>query len=85
MRAEFKRSFKKQFKKLPKKVREAFGVGLDILLTGRAHSLLRIHALKGDRYPLKSMNITGDYRALFVATKTTITFYEIGTHSELYE
>ncbi len=48
-------------------------------------SVLNIHQLHGDRKPLLSMNITGDYRALFLMNKDTVTFYEIGTHSELYE
>lgn len=54
-------------------------------ITHGSHEILRVHTLTGNKYPLQSMNITGDYRALFIATKTKITFYEIGTHSELYE
>jgi mRNA-degrading endonuclease YafQ of YafQ-DinJ toxin-antitoxin module len=84
MRVVFRKTFQKQFKKLPKKVRERFGVRLQALLTGET-TLLRIHTLTGDRYPLQSMNVTADYRALFIKDTQTVVFYEIGTHSELYE
>lgn len=67
------------------KIQKKFADRLDIYLTDDSREILRIHILRGNKYPLQSMNITGDYRALFIATKSKITFYEIGTHSELYE
>ncbi len=85
MKVYFRNSFKKQYKKLPTKIQKKFAGRLDIYLTQESHMVLRIHTLKGNKYPLKSMNITGDYRALFISDKSKITFYEIGTHSELYE
>lgn len=85
MKIVFRREFKKRFKKLPAKIRVQFAERLDVLLSGPDTSVLRVHQLKGNKYPLQSMNVTGDYRALFLMTKHTVTFYEIGTHSELYE
>ena len=85
MKVYFRNSFKKQYRKLPAKVQKRFSDRLDIYITHGSHDILRVHTLKGNKYPLQSMNITGDYRALFIATKTKITFYEIGIHSELYE
>jgi mRNA-degrading endonuclease YafQ of YafQ-DinJ toxin-antitoxin module len=32
----------------------------------------------------RSINVTGDYRAIFHENKETVTFMTIGTHSELY-
>ena len=81
----FKHSFRRQFKKLPSKIQLQFGSRLDILISKSNNPLLRIHRLRGSKYPLKSMNVTGDYRALFIQKRDTIIFYEIGTHSELYE
>lgn len=85
MKVVLRREFKKSFKKLPKKIQIRFGERLELLLSGANLSLLRIHQLSGDKYPLQSMNINGDYRALFLINKYSVTFYEIGTHSELYE
>jgi addiction module RelE/StbE family toxin len=85
MKVVIRREFKKSFKKLPIKIRTRFGERLEMLLSQTDPSLLRIHQLSGDKYPLLSMNVTGDYRALFMTENNTITFYEIGTHSELYK
>lgn len=84
MQVVFRKTFQKRFKKLPKKVRERFGVRLKSLLANE-NALLNIHTLTGDLYPLQNMNVTADYRALFLKDNDKITFYEIGTHSELYE
>ena len=81
----FKPKFKKKFKKLSPLIQDKFGKRLQLLVCSRESPALRIHTLKGKKYPLQSMNITGDYRALFIITKDSVTFYEIGTHSELYE
>ncbi|MEY3783768.1 MAG: hypothetical protein RLZZ230_90 [Candidatus Parcubacteria bacterium] len=85
MEIVFSRLFKKQFIKLPTKVKSQFENRLRILTDNIKHPLLNIHTLRGSKYPLQSMNITGDYRALFITAGNTVTFYEIGTHSELYE
>lgn len=85
MKIQFHRNFKKQFKKLPVSVQESFSVRLGIFQKTPKHPLLRIHTLQGSLYPLQSMNVTGDYRALFLIKNKTIIFYEINTHSELYK
>ena len=86
MNLDFERHFKKQYKKLPEKIQNHFDERLVLFLGHPNHPLLRIHELKGDMSPLQSMNITGDYRALFTIDAKTkqIVFYKIGTHSELY-
>ena len=45
---------------------------------------LNAHPLKGNRKAYKSMNVTGDYRAVFLLGKNAVTFGDRGTHSELY-
>ena len=80
----FRKKFRKQFSKLPPKVSDQFERRLELLLQDVTSPLLKIHTLTGSRYPLKSMNVTADYRALFLRTKDTIIFYEIGSHSGLY-
>jgi addiction module RelE/StbE family toxin len=85
MEVILRRSFKKQYKKLSPKIQTKFGKRLQLILSEEDKSILRVHTLSGNKYPLQSMNITGNYRALFIMLKNKITFYEIGSHSELYE
>ena len=84
MEIDFNARFKKQYKKLPQKIRKRFLERLDIFKENPHHPLLRVHKLKGDMVPFESINVTGDIRALFIQEGTIITFYEIGTHSDLY-
>ena len=84
MQIVFHRTFKKQYKKVSPKIRANFNERLELLRTDQTNPLLRLHALKGNRKPLLSINISVDYRALFYQDATTFTFMEIGTHSELY-
>ena len=80
----YKKKFIQQYTKLPTKIQKKFDERLDILKENPRHPLLRVHTLHGDRKPYKSMNITGNYRALFVIEGNEVIFSEIGTHSELY-
>lgn len=79
------KKFEKQFAKLPKSVRSKFLLRLQIFRENQSANVLNIHQLQGNKRPLLSMNVTGDYRALFLINKDVVTFYEIGTHSELYK
>lgn len=54
------------------------------------HPILRNHPLRGNYRGYNSINITGDWRALFsidcdYANNIRIIFKLIGTHSQLYE
>jgi addiction module RelE/StbE family toxin len=86
MKPALQKSFLKSYAKLPQNIQKKFVERVQLFLDEPDHPLLRIHELKGDMTPLKSMNITGDYRALFTIDikKQHIIFYKIGTHSELY-
>ncbi len=79
------RQFEKQFKKLPIKIQNQFRERLMLLIDNPEHPLLHVHKLSGEKIPCESMNVNADYRALFIRSKVQITFYEIGTHSELYK
>jgi len=86
MKPVLQKSFLKSYVKLPKVIQNKFFERVQLFLDEPQHPLLHIHALKGDLTPLQSMNITGDYRALFTidTKKKLVIFYKIGTHSELY-
>ena len=81
----FNKSFIKQYKKLPHKRQSQFRERLKLLQINREDRLLNLHKVdrRGDVFI--SMNVTGDYRALFLwEDKDRVRFYNIGTHSQLY-
>ncbi len=85
MRVILHKHFERQFKKLTVATQSQFIQRLQLFLTDPKHPLLHVHALTGNKFPYKSFNVNADFRALFIQEKSTITFYEIGSHSELYE
>ncbi|GAC1388238.1 MAG: hypothetical protein NVS1B7_8360 [Candidatus Saccharimonadales bacterium] len=48
------------------------------------HASLRNHALKGKYKQYRSIDITGDYRALYLQEADEAIFDVVGTHSQLY-
>ena len=87
MKIIFEKSFDKQFKKLSKSVQEKFYKRLHIFQESPYDELLKNHKLKGSLNGYRSINITGDYRAIYIVyTKIddTYKFIAIGTHSQLY-
>ncbi len=84
MKVYFHRNFEKQLHRLPGNIQNKFFERLSLFVNEPTNSLLRIYTLRGDKFPYESMNVNSDYRALFIQSKTEVTFYEINTHSELY-
>lgn len=86
MAIQFTKSFKKQYKKAPNKVQKEFDKRMQLFLHTPLHPLLNNHPLRGKLVGLRSINITGDWRALYSQLKRkTIIFEAIGTHSQLYK
>lgn len=73
------------FKKLPPKIQNKFQERLDLFEHDSFHPLLNNHSVD-EVYPnWRSINVTGDYRALFEhKNKNSVVFMKIGTHSDLY-
>jgi addiction module RelE/StbE family toxin len=85
MQIAFQRSFLKQFKKLPQKIQEQFRNRRDLFLANPFHPILDNHYLHGEYKGYRSINITGDYRAIYEPVgPDTAFFIKIGTHTELY-
>ncbi|MEK7618030.1 MAG: type II toxin-antitoxin system mRNA interferase toxin, RelE/StbE family [Patescibacteria group bacterium] len=86
MRIEYSRRFLKDLKKCSPKIRLAFVSRLELFLGDKFYPLLNNHALGGEYSGCRSINITGDYRAVFEEYEggKTIYFITIGTHSQLY-
>lgn len=80
------KGFKKIFKKLPKKIREQFATRIRIFLEDEYHPVLNNHRLAGEYEGCRSINITGDYRAVYQKRDMgSALFIDIGTHSQLYD
>ena len=86
-RIEFSRRFEKDLSKAPKKIRIAFKVRLAIFLQDTFNPILNNHALTGGYKDYRSINVTGDFRAIFreFDNGEIIYFEIIGTHSQLYK
>jgi addiction module RelE/StbE family toxin len=70
--------------KLPIKTENAFYAKLAIFLVNKFDKRLNNHELEGEYAGFRSINVTGDYRAIFADSGDNIMFFTIGTHSELY-
>jgi len=82
---EFHRTFKKRYKKIPTKIRRQFEERLRLFAKEPFHPILNNHPLTGDRLGQWSINVTGDWRAVYVfEDRNTIVFIDIDTHSNLY-
>lgn len=81
----FRKEFLKAYKQCPLNVRKQFRERLQLFLEDSYHPLLRHHALRGEWKGLRSINVTGDYRAIFCyADNENVEFFTIDTHSNLY-
>ncbi len=87
MQIEYSRRFIKNFKKCPKYIQEKFSERLGLFLVNRSAKILNEHFLLGKLSGFKSINISGDYRAIFevIDKEDVIYFISIGTHSQLYK
>ena len=87
MKLIFNPHFKKRVKKLPKNIQAKLKSRLILFVEDPYNSLLHNHALAGQFQGYRSINITGDYRAVFqlLPEQNAVFFIDIGTHSYLYE
>ena len=73
------------YEKRELKIREQFKARRDIFLARPYDAILHNHALTGEYAGCRSINITGDYRAIFkIENAETVIFLAIGTHHELF-
>ena len=85
MTITYSRVFKKMFRKQTAVVQEKFYERLALFIKDQHNPLLSNHALNGEWIGCRSINITGDVRAVYEEIdKKHIEFIDIGSHSELY-
>ena len=89
-RFDFSRTFQKQLLKVPVKVRAAFLERYKLFLVEPHNPQLSNHRLVGKLNGYRSINVTGDFRALYKECidengNRGIIFEMLGTHSQLYK
>ena len=89
MKVKFSKKFAKQYDRANSKIQISFDKSLKLFLQNPFHPLLNNHSLSGKLSGYRSINVTGDWRAIYsVADKSEINvviFEMIGTHSQLYK
>ena len=85
MQVLFSRHFSKKYDKLPKPLQRSSNERLKLLLLNPTHPLLNKHALTAEWAGCSSINVTGNYRAIYRHEgQSAVCFLTIGTHPELY-
>lgn len=89
MEITFNTRFRKQYSKAPQKIKTAFNTRLVLFKQSAQHPQLRNHPLSGTLKGYRSINVTGDWRAIYSERMSskgkTIVFELLGTHSQLYK
>lgn len=85
MEIQFKTRFRKEFRKADHNIQAAFERRLELFKEEPSHPQLKNHNLRGKYKGYRSINITGDWRALYTESKKVIWFEGLGTHSNLYK
>ena len=87
--SHYSKNFEKMFRKAPVKIQKAFVEKAKLLINNVNNPTLNNHQLHGHYKGYRSINITGDWRALYTETQShgeIIAYFEfLGTHSELYK
>ena len=85
MKIYFHKNFEKKIKKLDRKIKKQFFSRLILFEKNPFAPQLNNHSLKGKFAGYRSINITGDFRAIFKQLdRDSIEFSTIDTHGNLY-
>lgn len=84
MRVKLSKNFTKALRKLNPNVRNQFYNRVNLLLESKFHPVLNNHPVDTAYPGCRSINVTGDYRAIFYEKDGTTVFVEIGKHAQLY-
>lgn len=86
MQIGYSEKFLKQQGKAPENVRMLLKERIRIFSRDKFDAILNNHKPKGKMKGLRSINVGGDWRALFEElTNGDVIFKTIGTHSQLYK
>ncbi|OGE64692.1 hypothetical protein A3J13_00805 [Candidatus Daviesbacteria bacterium RIFCSPLOWO2_02_FULL_36_8] len=90
MQINFAKKFKKQYDKADLKTKKAFDKRFELFLQNPFYPLLDNHALTGEYSGCRSIDVTGNWRAIFSEIenkdgKKVVIFELLGTHPQLYK
>lgn len=90
VRIDYSKRFDKQLKKAPLEIKIVFRKKFALFLENPFHPQLNNHSLTGKLKGYRSINITGDWRAIYSEHQNSegnsiIIFEVLGTHSQLYK
>lgn len=90
MKIKFARKFLKEYGHSTPSIQKAVKKRIDLFRKDSFHPQLRNHPLSGKYAGYRSINITGDWRAVFLTTEKAdseviVSFEMLGTHSQLYK
>ena len=78
--------FKKKYQKYPEHLKQIIKSRIVLFTQNPFDPLLNNHPLKGNYKGYRSINITGDFRAIYRLTDpNTAYFVEVDNHSNLYK
>jgi len=84
MRVQFHKNFIKQYKK-QRTIQKRVDERLALFRVNPFDSILNNHGLTGKYKGYRSINVTGDFRAIFeLIDDNTVCFIEMDTHENLY-
>lgn len=84
MKIYFHKNFLKDHKRLSKSQQNIFKERKKLFLLDEFNPVLNNHALTGKYKGYRSLNVTGDLRAIFKQNKEDIIFVAVDSHSNLY-
>lgn len=85
MKIYFYKKFEKKFKKLSAKEKEKVNRRITLFAKNMFSAALNNHALKGRFFGCRTINITGNLRAVYKKVgRDAYLFIDLGTHSNLY-
>ncbi len=84
MTISYSKNFIKQSKKLDKSTRQHLLKRIKLFSENPLDSQLNNHPLKGKYKTYRSINVTADFKALYLTQDDHIIFDIVGTHSQLY-
>ena len=86
MKVRFHRNFERNYQKLPKKEQGRFKERINLFTRDEFDPLLNNHPLYGKYKGYRSINITGNLRAIYkLETQEVRIFIAVGSHGELYK
>lgn len=88
MIVSYKKIYIKRLQKMSRSVQNQTLERIELFQSDPFHSLLNNHALQGEYLGYRSINITGDIRAIFQELSNGayefVEFVDIGSHSRMY-